>query len=83
VISAGPERTRWLRRLASKDGGCAPHNGIRIEEFDPVGGAPELEQNHTPPVKLEQIHPVARGQRIEPHGKTSETASAFLIRLLL
>lgn len=50
--------------------------GVRCKKIHPFGGAPELEQHDAPPVKLEQIYPVGRMQRIEPHGNTP-TASAF------
>ena len=49
---------------------AATEEGVRGKKIHPFGGAPELQQHDAPPVELEQIYPVGRMQRIEPHGNT-------------
>ena len=49
---------------------AATEQGVRRKQIHPFGGAPELQQHDAPPVELEQIYPIRRMQRIEPHGNT-------------
>jgi hypothetical protein len=50
---------------------------MRRKEIHPFGGAPELEQHDASPVKLEQIYPVGRMQRVKPHGKYPQNRVGF------
>ena len=56
---------------------AATEERVRCEEIRPFSGAAKLEQHDAPPVKLEQIYPVSRMKRIQPHGSTPNRVGFF------